>query len=130
MNQQDDNEWTPLYGLLLSIFAIINKLTNDKRKQREDIKKAISFAFHNTEKYYAHLEEGNARDRQRELDLAGDWESAAILIESVDQALANRIGLKGSFWRDGGTWDDARIKGAGIQLNFIRAEGMTLLQPK
>ena len=98
------------------------------RKQREDIQKAISSAFHNTEKYYAFLEDGNQRDRERELDLARDWEAAAILIDSVDSALANRIGLKGSYWRDGGTWDDTQIKQAGIQLDHIRAEGMTLLK--
>lgn len=111
----------------MSLSSLFNKIAVDKRKQKEDIQKAISFAFHNTEKYYAFLEDGNQRDRGREFDLARDWEAAAILIESVDSALANRIGLKGSYWRDGGMWDDAQIDEAGIQLNYIRAEGMTLL---
>lgn len=120
------NPWTSLPGLLLSLFSLLNKLEADKRKQKEDIQKAVSIAFHHTERYYAFLEDGSSRDRGKEFDLALDWETAGILIRSVSPDLADRIGLKSSFWRNGGIWDSEEIKEAGIQLDFIRAEGMTL----
>jgi hypothetical protein len=121
------SSWLSLPGLLVSITSLVNKLESDKRKQKEDIQKAISNAFHNTEKYYAYLAEGKPRDTQREFDLARDWESASILVEPIDKNLANRLGLKGSFWRDGGTWSEVQIRDAKIQLSFIRTEGMTIV---
>lgn len=122
--------WKIFGNTLLKLAAILDKWKVDKRKQKEDIHKAVSTAFHNTEKYYAYLGDGNQRDSQREYDLARDWEHAAILIEDVDSILANRLGLKGAFWRDGGTWSAKQIADAGIQLERVRAEGMTLLTRK
>lgn len=122
--------WATIGNSLLKLAAILDKFQTDKRKQKEDIQKAISSAFHNTEKYYAFLDAGHARDKQREYDLAKDWEHAAILVESVDKELANRLGLKGSYWRDGGTWSDQQIGDAGIQLERVRAEGMALFSKK
>ena len=92
--------------------------------------KEISSAFHKTEKYYAYLAEGKPHDRQRELDLAKDWEHAAILVEAVDRDLGERLGLKGNYWREGGTWSEQQIWNAGIQLQRVRAEGMTLFAKK
>ena len=122
--------WVAIGNSLLRLAGILDKWKIDRRKQKEDIQKAISTAFHNTEKYYAFLSDGNSRDRQREFDLARDWEHAAILIEDVDGGLANRLGLKGSYWRDGGTWSDKQVADAGIQLERVRAEGMTLFAKK
>ena len=120
------NAWTNIGSALLQLVPILDKIQADRRKQKEDIQRAISSAFHNTEKYYAYLEEGKARDKQQEYDLARDWEHAAILVEAVDKDLANRLGLKGSYWRAGGTWSEQQIRNAGIQLERVRAEGMTL----
>ncbi len=122
--------WTTIGNSLLRLAAILDKLKTDKRKQKEDIQKAISTAFHNTEKYYAFLDAGNARNREREYDLGKDWEHAAILVESVDKELANRLGLKGSYWRDGGTWSEQQIGEVGIQLERVRTEGMSLFFKK
>jgi hypothetical protein len=122
--------WETIAGTCLRIASLLKGLGVDKRKQKEKIKKAVSKAFHNTEKYYAYRNSGNPPDRQREIDLAADWEKAGILIEPVDRNLAQRIALKTNFWRDGGTWNDDQIKEAGIQLKRIRAEGMTLFEKK
>ena len=122
--------WITVGDTLLKLAPILDKWQVDKRKQREDIQKAISTAFHNTEKYYAFLNDGNKRDTQREYDLSRDWEHAAILVEAVDSHLANRLGLKGSYWHKGGTWSDEQIANAGIQLERVRAEGMTLFSKK
>lgn len=122
--------WITIGNTLLKLASILDKWKVDKRKQKEDILTAISTAFHNTEKYYAFLGDRNPRDKQREIDLARDWEHAAILVEAVDENLAGRLGLKGSYWRDSDTWSDQQIADAGIQLERVRAEGMTLLTNK
>ena len=122
--------WTMIGGTLLKIAALLSKFDTDKRKQKEDIQDAISEAFHNTEKYYIFIENGHDRDREREYDLARDWEHAGILVEAVDRKLGNRLGLKGSYWRDGGTWSQAQIHDAGIELTRVRAEGMELFKRK
>jgi hypothetical protein len=123
-------EWTILPNFLINVANLTNNLQVEKRKQGQEIQKAISKAFHNTEKYYAYRNSGNPPEKQREIDLAADWESAGILIKPVDRILAERIALKTNFWLDGGTWSDERIKEAGIQLKRIRAEGMTLFEKK
>src|SRR5471030_55284 len=97
--------WATIAGTIIKIASVVKSLDVDKRKQKEAIQKAISKAFHNTEKYYAYRESGNLPDKQREIDLAADWEKAGILIEPVDRNLAQRIALKTNFWRGGGTWN-------------------------
>jgi hypothetical protein len=105
-------------------------LGSEKRRQREEIQKAITKAFNNTEKYYAYLDQGNAQNRDREFDLASDWDNASILIKDLDTDLANRLSLKAGFWRDGGTWSAEKIKSMGIQLARVRKEGMDLFNKR
>lgn len=117
-------------SVLLSLASNLNKFKGDQREQKQEIQLAISNAFHNTEKYYTFLENGSARDREREYDLARDWECASIFVGAVDPKLANRLGIKGAFWREGATWSQETIEEAGIQLARVRAEGMSLFGKK
>jgi hypothetical protein len=122
--------WEQFAGVLLKLAAVLNALDIDRRKQKEEILKAVSRAFINTEKYYALRGADSAQDRAKEFDLAHEWEQAAILIQAVDEGLANRLALKSRFWREGGTWSDEQIEAAGIQLERVRAEGMSLFGKK
>lgn len=122
--------WTDFSGLMLSLASTLKALEVDRRKQKENIEQAISRAFINTEKYYEFRGHNARQDREREYDLAQDWERAAILIQPIDENLAYRMALKSRFWLDGGTWSDEQIKEAGIQLHRVRAEGMSLFGKK
>ena len=125
--------WEPISATLLSIGSLVQAILAEKRnqvdgnrKQAEEIKIAISAAFHSTERYYALRQAGKPQDDGIEFEIAQQWETAAILIEPLDQNLANRLSLKSRFWREGGIWSDEEIRDAGIQLSRVRAEGMTI----
>lgn len=72
------------------------------------------------------LDNGGKRDAQNECNIAEQWEQAALLLEPNDAELAKRLGLKSNFWRSGAAWSDEEVSAAGIQLDRVRAEGMTL----
>ena len=120
--------WNIISATLLSIASLVQHADIEKRKQIEKIKREVSRAFHSTERYYAIRHAGQAQDNGSEFEIAAQWEAAAILIEPIDKNLADRLALKSKFWREGGTWSDDQIRDAGIQLNRVRAEGMTVFQ--
>jgi hypothetical protein len=112
--------------LLINLSLELKQLGAEKRQEKQAILSAISKAFYATENYYRMLENGGARDNQKECDVAGQWECASLLIEPIDSDLAKRLGLKSNFWRGGAAWSGQEISTAGIQLDRVRAEGMTL----
>lgn len=111
---------------LINLAAYLHKLGVESKKERQAIRDAVSRAFHATECYYRMLEEGNARVGDKECDIAQKWERASMLIEPYDSELSKRLSLKGNFWRTGAAWSSKQIHAAGIELDRVRAEGMTL----
>ena len=122
--------WEPVSSTLLSVASLLQSAKAEKRNQIEEIKKAVSKAFHHTERYYTQREAGDMRNDGIEFEIAESWEAASILIEPLDSNLANRLSLKSRFWREGGLWSDQQIHDAGIQLDRVRAEGMILVKPQ
>ncbi|HOR77647.1 MAG TPA: hypothetical protein PLG04_02415 [Anaerolineaceae bacterium] len=120
--------WAQIIALILKALSIIPRDRTKRSEHHEQTLRALSWAYHETEKYYASLSAGNANNLQMELDIAAAWEAAAILVERYDQTLAQRLGLKSRFWREGGIWTNEQIKQAGIQLERVRAEGMSLFK--
>ena len=109
----------------------LKKPDAEERKQKEAILTAVSEAFYKTERYYAFRGAGNLQNPERELEIARDWEHAAILIQAVDKNLGERLHFKARSWLEsakGETLSPEHIKEAGIQLRRIRAEGMTLFE--
>jgi len=120
--------WTQFCGAILQALGLIPRDKTRRSQHQEDTLQAISRAYHSTTKYYAALDRGKPRDKNTELDLAQQWESASIFVREYDSTLAQRLGLKSRFWREDGAWSDEMIDGAGIQLDRVRAEGMTLFR--
>ncbi len=89
---------------------------------------AVTDAYHNTHAYYADRDKGKRRSRAREYELARDWERAATLVQKYDDRLAMRLGLKSTYWREGAVWTQAQIKEAGIGLERVRVEAMSMFQ--
>jgi hypothetical protein len=112
--------------LLINLSLKIKRLGIEKRKEKQVILSAVSKAFHTTENYYRMLDNGGKRDTQNECNIAEQWEQAALLLEPIEAELAKRLGLKSNFWRSGAAWSDEEVSAAGIQLDRVRAEGMTL----
>ncbi len=114
--------------LLVNLYLQLKHLRTEKRMEKQAILSAVSKAFHATESYYRMLENGSARDTERECNIAEKWEHASLLIKPIDAELAKRLGLKSNFWRNGAAWSNEEISAAGIQLERVRAEGMILFK--
>lgn len=119
--------------LVLDLIKFFKDLGQEKKraatetiKTQTAIKNAVSKAWYATEGYYAHLAAGKLPDKQVEINIAECWDEAGRLIKPYDENLASRLGLKGRYWLDGGTWSAEQVAEAGIQLDRVRAEGMTL----
>lgn len=109
-----------------AVIAYLQEIQNDKRfteQQRVEAKLKLSEAFHATEGYYAELASGTPKSTAKEHAIAQLWDQAAICIEPFHSALANRLGLKSRFWREGAAWSDQQIADANIQLNKVRRDG-------
>lgn len=112
--------------LVSAILVYLQELQDDKRfteQQRQTARLALSRAFHATEGYYAQLAAGGKEDPKREHEIAELWDAAAICIAPFNDKLANRLGLKSRFWREGAAWSDDQIKAANIQLEKVRRDG-------
>jgi len=113
-------EFAAITGLIISV---LQTLSADKRiteEQRQATRIALSAAFHATEGYYASLSAGDTKDKLQEHEIARLWDEVAIRMEPFDPSVANRLGLKSRYWREGAAWSDEKIAGAKIQLNSIR----------
>jgi hypothetical protein len=111
---------------LINLGVYLHQLGAEKKKEWQSIRDAVSKAFHATESYYRMLEAGHSRDTEKECRIAEKWENTSMLIEPFDADLSKRLGLKGNFWRSGAAWSKKEIHAAGIELERVRAEGMTL----
>ena len=80
--------------------------------------------------YYAELDAGAAKDVRREHDIAALWDEAAIHAETIDSVMANRLGLKSRYWREGAAWSDEKIADAKIGLEKINWDARVLTAPK
>jgi len=112
--------------LVSAVLVYLQEIQNDKRfseQQRQSALLALSKAFHATEGYYAERAAGSTKSENAEHEIAGLWDAAAICIEPFNNKLANRLGLKSRFWREGAAWSDDEIAGANIQLEKVRRDG-------
>jgi hypothetical protein len=112
--------------IVAGIIAYLQEIQNDKRfseQQRQAALIALSKAFNATEGYYAELGAQGEKSVIRQHEIAQLWDEAAICIEPFHGGLANRLGLKSRFWREGAAWSDEQIADANIQLEKVRRDG-------
>jgi hypothetical protein len=108
-----------------AVIATLHALGADKRftaEQLQSARIALSAAFHATEGYYAALSAGGQKDEARQHEIAHLWDEIAIRMEPFNSHIANRLGLKSRYWREGAAWSDDQIAAAKIQLGAIRRD--------
>ena len=108
-----------------SILAVLQILNVDRRfskEQRQSARIALSAAFNATEGYYATLVAGAQKDAAREHEIAHLWDELAIRMEPFNRGIANRLGLKSRYWREGAAWRDDQVAAAKIQLGAVRRD--------
>ncbi len=111
-----------IFGGILSAMQLIFDDKRFEKEQRQLARIALSAAFNATEGYYAALSSGAEKDAAREHEIAHLWDQVAIRIEPVSESIANRIGLKSRYWREGAAWSDKEIAAAKIQLDYVRRD--------
>jgi len=112
--------------VVAAVIAYLQEIQNEKRftaGQRQAAQLALSKAFHATESYYAQLADGGRKNKETEHEIAQLWDAAAIHIKPFNAGLANRLGLKSRFWREGAAWTAKQIADANIQLDKVRRDG-------
>jgi hypothetical protein len=111
--------------IVAAVIAFLQEVQNKGRfttEQQQAAQLALSKAFHATESYYAQLADGVRKDKKIEHEIAELWDAVAIHVQPFDSALANRLGLKSRFWREGAAWTDKQIADAKIQLDKVRRD--------
>jgi hypothetical protein len=112
-------------GAALAI-CVIQEMRNNSRmteQRKRDASLALSDAYSATEGYYAVLRGGSSKSIEREHEIAALWDRVADHFLGVNPELANRLGIKSQFWREGAAWTDDQIRAAKIKLDEIRQAG-------
>lgn len=116
-----------------ALIYFIEKYNGDKNiaeQTRRDAREAITKAYHATCGYYAKRDQGAPTDVGLEHDIAALWDVAATRVQPIDEMLANRLGLKSRYWREGAAWSDEQIADAKIQLDKINWDARIATGPK
>lgn len=111
------------------VFAIAARW--DQRSDHEEKTiVAISRAFHATQGYHAQLGSGAKRDPRKEWEIAGYWDEASIYVRRYDPDLAQRLDLKGNYWRRPEIWSQKEVDDARIGLDSVKLEADRLLRTR
>ena len=122
------------------IYTVIDKLTNllgsiatlskEKRELKDNALRAISYALHETQIYYAELSEGKNRNRDVEIQLSRYWSAAAIPLRYIDEDLAMRCEEKGNYWICPDNWSGDDMSKVRIQLDGLVDAYKCLIKPR
>jgi len=117
-----------LHGLT-NILGPISTLSKDRRELKDTALRAISNALDETFLYYRDIENGTARNLEREALLSKYWSAAAIPMRHFDEHLSNICDQKSEYWINPNNYKDHDIKKLGIGLNDVRQAYRKLLKP-
>jgi hypothetical protein len=113
--------WASVASLFVSVIALFPRDKRQRTQEQENALLAVSEAYHQTAAYLR-VREASGRSEEQEWTIAEKWARAATLLRRYDQRLAQRLGVKSRFWREGGAWSDEAIKEADIGLSEIWQE--------
>lgn len=111
-----------MVSLAIAVFSEMRKNSRLSLQQKQATGTALAKAYNATESYYALRAAGAARSIDKEHQIAALWDEIAMIVLQFNESLANRLGLKSRFWREGAAWSDEQINAARISLPDIRRE--------
>lgn len=101
----------------------------ERRHARDDAAvRSVLTAVASTKLYLAHLDRGEALDREVEGGLVEYWTDAAINIRRTDPRLAKTLLRKAEYWTNPENWSSEDVAANRIQIDAIAAEGERLLR--
>jgi hypothetical protein len=120
-------EW--IVERLIGLLGPVAKLQKDKRDLADAALRSVSEALTETCLYYRAIEDGGGTDKVREAQLVRLWAAAAIPLRHIDPDLASTCQYKSDYWLDPRSWDNAKIKRIGIDLDSVKRRFNALLAP-
>lgn len=117
-----------LVTIAAAAYLSIRENRTATKAEKENAEIALSHAYNLTHGYYASLNTGSVKNPDQERTIADAWGEASIRLRKFNANLANRLGLKSRFWREGAAWTDEQIAGARIGLEDVRREGVVVLR--
>lgn len=123
-------EVTTIFGLFDKTLSVLGLIRDGKKSRNEQIDQAL-FALYaalgETREYVTARKNGKRRDKKKEMSIARLWNNASIPLRYIDQDLASRCFLKGSYWLDPDIWDDKKVNRHRIELDTVFEEARQLL---
>ena len=117
-----------LFDKLLAALGLLREGQKARSTKTDAALAALYKALNKTKPYLELREQGGARDREREFEIAEVWHDASIPLREIDPALAERCFLKGGYWLEPDAWDDATIKQKGIAFSQVLSSTKELLK--
>lgn len=108
-----------IFDKFLKILGLIRKGKIKRDEKIDQALQALYKALNETKSYVASLNEGSARNRGKEHDIAYMWHEASVPIRHIDPDLAHRCFLKGSYWHEPESWSEARVEESRIALDQV-----------
>ncbi len=119
-----------ILGIFDKTLSVLGLIREGKRKRNEETDRAL-FALYTalceTRSYVSDLRRRKKRSHKREHSIALLWHNAAVPLRQIDRDLAARCSLKGSYWLEPETWNDALIEKNRIGLDTVFQEARELL---
>jgi len=118
-----------LFDKSLSILGLIREGKKQKNEKMDHALFALYTALNETKSYVERLASGRRRNRKSEFALAKLWHNASIPLRYIDQELAKRCFIKGSYWLEPEVWSEHRIRNNKIDIeSMIKSTRKLLLK--
>jgi len=99
-----------LFDKTKEVLRLVREGKREKDALFENALRALYNALVATSSYLEARQSGQERDRSKEVEIARLWYEASIPLRNIDEKLARRCFLKGSYWLRPNTWSDEWIR--------------------
>ncbi|WP_411030742.1 hypothetical protein [Spongiimicrobium sp. 3-5] len=120
---------TEIINGLIKLLGPIATLSKDKRELKDSALRAISNALDETFLYYRDINNGKARNLEREALLVKYWSAASIPIRHLDEELSIICNQKAEYWLNPEEYNREDIAELGIGLDSVRDAYRKILDP-
>lgn len=108
-----------VYASVLTIYMSIKDGKVKRDEKLESALKTLNTALEKTKAYVISINSGEPKSRDKEHELASLWHDASVPLRHIDRELARICHLKGGYWLEPETWDEARIENNQIALDNV-----------
>jgi hypothetical protein len=108
-----------LFDKALSVLGLIRDRRRQRNEKTDQALLALYAALAETRYYISELDDGEPRNREKELAIAQLWNAASVPLREIDIGLAERCFIKGSYWIEPDAWSSKNIKAKGIAIESM-----------